>query len=120
MDRSFQAGLHQAWEKFFYDKRDEYFGDREESSDDSKTILDFDAIAPIFVILAVGFGIAFLMLLWEVFHRDFVAELKEYYSKKKIKKMLRRKRKIRPRRIKVKPAKEKSKRISIKMRRKSL
>jgi hypothetical protein len=85
MDFSFEAGLPMAWEKFhfeflnFYNRTDKIV-----RKFDTKQILDFSSIAPIFLILIFGFQIALIALLFEVFFHDFLLKLPKDYFRKKI------------------------------------
>lgn len=81
MDLSFEAGLPQAWLKFYYAKWFE--GYKNVSTPEEKIFLDLGLIAPFFLILAVGFIAAFIALSFEIFYHDFVSELsKEYFQQK--------------------------------------
>jgi hypothetical protein len=78
MDRSFEAGIDVAWDRMYYIFLFEIsLGSqfRKPATDDQKSILDFDSIAPFFLILAFGFFAAVLEFPLEIFHHDFVSEL---------------------------------------------
>jgi hypothetical protein len=64
MDRSLEAGLHKAWEIFFYN----FFRHDFEASEVEKNILDFDAIVPFFFILVIGYLVGLLALFCETFY----------------------------------------------------
>lgn len=82
MDQTFEAGLHQAWEKTFYQIYTTLNSVRKPEKT-GKEDLDFDAIIPFFLILAVGFLAALIALLCEIFFHDFVTELSKDYFRRK-------------------------------------
>lgn len=68
---------------------------------DEKRILDFDAIAPFFLILVFGYYLAGFALLFEIFYFDFIKRLpKKFFNWKAFK---RPQKKYKVRRIQVKP-----------------
>lgn len=96
MDRSFEAGLLMAWKKFYFSEAKKYFKVQLNQVDsDEKDVLDFEAIAPFFLILVIGFSVALLTLFCEIFHHDFWSQLSKNYLKlllqKAIRKLLKRK-----------------------------
>ena len=87
MDQCFEAGLKKFWDDHYLD---DYF------LDDAKwtsltciaprkehIFLYFSDILPFFLILAVGFLIALLALVGEIFYRDFLSNLSKEYFKRK-------------------------------------
>lgn len=96
------VGLHQAWRSFYEDdlfnsesKTKKYASniDGEElhgggmhlylMNRQVEDILKFSTIFPMFAILAIGFSIALIIFLCEIFYHDFLTQLsKEYFSRK--------------------------------------
>lgn len=104
MDRSFEAGLHQAGEEYYYRRYNEKDGERKpQKRQEEKDILDFESIVPFFLILIIGFGFALLAFLFEIFSRDFLSELSRNYFRRKYNEIFRREVKIERRIIQVKP-----------------
>lgn len=69
-DRAFEAGLPQIWKVLFELKLPKLLkGSKDEKVEDN--VLHFDEILPLFIILPIGFGIAFIVLLIEIFYHDF-------------------------------------------------
>lgn len=93
MDQTLEAGLHQAWEKTYFKLfRDFHFISREKKPE--RDLLDFNLIAPFFLILAVGSIAALLTLFFEIFYHDFISELTKDYFREKFNEYLRREIKI--------------------------
>lgn len=110
MDRTFEAGLPVIWNEWYYLNIFGYSGAqtiRLNGERVKKYSLDFDLIAPFFLILVVGFIAAFIALSFEIFYHDFVSELTKKYFRRKFKEIfsreLRIKRKTHVRQIQVKP-----------------
>lgn len=89
MDRSFEAGLTKAWELYFF----LYFRYDHEAPEIEKKILDFESIAPFFLILVFGLSVAGFVLLVEIFYNDVLKNISKEFVDKKIKQLLRKMRK---------------------------
>ncbi len=117
MDRSHEFGLITYWEDHYTDRKKgeakwsgcESF---EEEEEEEKIYLYFNEIFPFFLILAVGFSIAFLALFGEIFYHDFLSQLSKEYFERKFGWMRKtKKQKVKVRRIKVKSCKSQSSKI---------
>ncbi len=80
MDRCHEFGLITYWEDHQLD--DGSFS-RCAVIEEEKIYLNFFEIYPFFLILAIGFSIALLTLLGELFYHDFWSQLSEDYFKRK-------------------------------------
>lgn len=114
MDRTFEAGLPVAWNRWYYGKVLGY-GENRQKNEAKKEMLDFETIAPFCLILAIGYISAFIALSFEIFYHDFVSELSKEYFKKKFKSLFDRelktkrtneKKKVRVKIIQVQPTRE--------------
>jgi hypothetical protein len=75
MDLTFDAGFHVVWERFFFDFMRETRNEPKEKNFVLDQILDFHEILPFFSIPAIGYSIALLVFLCEIFYHDFLHEL---------------------------------------------
>ncbi len=107
MDRCHEFGLITYWENHYMDEAKldlSWYGCR--SFPDEKIYLNFREIHPFFLILAVGFLIALLALIGEIFYHDFLSQLsKEYFERKFGWTRKMKKQKVKVRKIKVKSCK---------------
>lgn len=101
MNIGFEVGLPIAWENF-NDIFQSFINIKRTTKYESeeKILLDFDSILPYLLVLAFGFSIAFLALLCEIFHHDFLSQFTSDLFLKNFRSKIQ---KINVRRIKVQP-----------------
>ncbi len=114
MDWTFEFGLLGKWYRDFDElaielnfERKRMLGERRRARrvrDKEKKFLDFNSIAPFFLLLVFGFSLAGLVLSFEIFYSDFLSNLSKEYFKRKFHEIFHVKRK-KPKRkiIQVKP-----------------
>lgn len=97
MDLSLEAGLPMAWKRFYDNDYVEvlfdFYRGRPRTTDEQN--LDFAAIIPFFLILAIGHSIALFALLSELFFHDFIKNLSKEYLARRFGKIFRTKPKVR-------------------------
>jgi hypothetical protein len=107
MDRAFEGGLTQHWINMF-----EFITKKNQLTiiEERDEMLRFDDVIPLFIILPIGYGIAVIIFLLEIFHHDFVRRFPWKFYKQRVrnrfnslawKKMKVRKQKYKVRRIQV-------------------
>lgn len=99
MDLSFEAGLPKIWKVFhdnFLASHLKMMGIFRNNFDETRNTLDFTQILPIFVILLIGHGTGFFVLLIEIFYHDCASHIGYFWRRSKINKkiVIRRKRRI--------------------------
>lgn len=85
MDQSFESGLPTAWQKFYSSERSQYHPiAKTVSMEEEKDVLDFDSLAPFFLIPIIGCSIAAFAFLCEIFYHDFLSNITQAYLRRKL------------------------------------